>query len=735
MKDANDDALWVHRLIDAARRGVVLDLQAGAPATQYNPSTAHEWPLDRSIPASAIRTVMSEVMRGEHPDLDPRGLRIQGARITGPADFTHITFSYPLHFSRCYVDELLDLGYTKLGALLLSKSHLHSLSLYGSTISGDVDADDITTTGEFNALGATIEGHLLLDGAALYNPGQHALTLHLTKIIGTVTAQRITTHGEIHAQAVSIGSTFILNDAVLDNPSHRADQHVLLLDGATITGDLHAERITTHGHIRAVNATIGGQLNLHGAGLHNPGKDVLTIEGASITGHAVADQLTTYGGIEAFGAHFGSLLSLNSAFLHHPPHGPGQHVLNIDGATITGGIFADDLATHGEIHAISANIGGQFKLNGANLRNPSRDALVLNNATVTGGIFADELDVNGRILAVGTNIGGPVILNGADLRNPSQTLILLNGATIRGEVVTIGLRAQGFISASAALFESSLDLAYVEQPSRNTPHLRVQLKTATIKRLVLPVGSIHSLDLSGSKIELLVTPLGTEPKYRVNATGWTLGDVEGKIRTDHKAATRWLSPDSNAWLVEGDSPQPWHALAAVYERNGHPAEARRLRFTAANNVTKTAPPTTKLMRWGYRLVAGHGYYPLLAALWLLLVLAGGITLIDMNRQHFVPNTIGAATTITTSAAEGPTDTTITGADDCSTHPKYPCLDSFTYALTGVIPAAAGITRPDWAVSSTAPVTVKLGLPALRILAWIFTAILLAGVTGLLRKSS
>ncbi|MFF1553322.1 hypothetical protein ACFVX3_20075 [Rhodococcus erythropolis] len=97
--------------------------------------------------------------------------------------------------------------------------------------------------------------------------------------------------------------------------------------------------------------------------------------------------------------------------------------------------------------------------------------------------------------------------------------------------------------------------------------------------------------------------------------------------------------------------------------------------------------------------------------------------------------LNAATTITTHAAEGPTDTTITGDDDCSTHLQYPCLNSFTYALTGVIPTAAGITRPDWAISSTAPVTVKLGLLALRILAWIFTAILLAGVTGLLRKSS
>lgn len=176
-----------------------------------------------------------------------------------------------------------------------------------------------------------------------------------------------------------------------------------------------------------------------------------------------------------------------------------------------------------------------------------------------------------------------------------------------------------------------------------------------------------------------------------------LGDVEGLIRTDHTAATRWINTHDHG---ESASPQPWHALAAVYDRNGHPAEARRLRFTAANKVTKTAPPTTKVARWGYLLAAGHGYYPLVAAFWLLVALIGGVALVDMNREHFVPTTISAATMITASGADGPKDSTvITGADVCSTHPQYPCLDSFSYALTGVIPSAAGITRPDWSVSS------------------------------------
>lgn len=46
----------------------------------------------------------------------------------------------------------------------------------------------------------------------------------------------------------------------------------------------------------------------------------------------------------------------------------------------------------------------------------------------------------------------------------------------------------------------------------------------------------------------------------------------------------------------------------------------------------------------------------------------------------------------------------------------------------VSPVRTGPSAP------TPPFLVKVGIPALRVLAWIFTAILLAGVTRLLRKS-
>ncbi|MQP33456.1 hypothetical protein GEO20_15925 [Rhodococcus erythropolis] len=612
MNEQSEHEMWVNRLSDAAKGGWIVDLRFGAPARQYNPATADQWPADRRIPASALRTVLL----GDHTGFDPRGLRIAGARITGDVDLAHITFNYPLHMVRCRIDQPINLYAATLRALNLTASHIQSLFLDGATITGGLFAKQITSRGAIRAIGATIGGQLNLTGARLNNPGAEVLTL----------------------------------------------------DGATITGAVFAGQIATHGEIRAIGATIDGQLNLTGAHLNNPGKIVLTINKTSI---AV-------------------------------------------------GIFADQITTHGEIRANMATIGGQINLKGAYLNNPGKNVVTLDGANMTGAVFRDFVTAT----------------------------------------TSLKFQANGIITAVRARFAGEVDLTSAKPIFSG--HLGVNFDGAVIQQLSLPSDSLNGIFLPQVTITHLATPIGREPRYRVWARGWTIGDIDGLIRTDHAAATRWLDlinkkdqKDQKKDKSKGTdrrpqpldvSPQPWHALAAVYERNGHPAEARRLRSTAANKVTKNAPLPTKTLRTIYLAVAGHGYYPLLAAVWLIVALIAGVALVETNRAHFVPTApVVVASSVTAGATGGNKATptaqtekqpvTVTGAEDCASHPAYPCLDAFTYALTGVIPAATGITRPDWAVSTTAPAWVKLGIPALRILAWIFTAILLAGVTGLLRKSS
>ena len=441
--------------------------------------------------------------------------------------------------------------------------------------------------------------------------------------------------------------------------------------------------------------------------------------------------------------------------------------LSLDRATVTGGLLADRLIAEGTVRAAGANIG-EIQLNGATLTNPKGNALILDGATVTGTLYANtertetgristEFIATGKIIAEAAMIG-LLDLTGAILVNHGGTVLDLERASLSGGLYARGdeggssFYATGQISARNATI-GLLDLTSARLLHGDSDGQNLDLESSTITTLKLRPDRVDgTLNLTRTTITDLRTPEKTPPQGRLVATGWQVADVHGLIRSSPRAATRWLGSSlpgretcpKNAdaqgeqrFRRDGFTAQPWHALAAVYDRNGQPADARRLRFTAANKTTTHVPWYSKPLRWIYLVVAGHGYYPLLAALWLVGVLALGFLIVENNLEHFIPaDMTAAAEAATTHADENQAlaPDPITAADSCMLYPDYPCFNSFNYALAGVVPPATGALKADWTISSTAPAVLAFGLPGLRILAWIFTAILLAGVTGLLRKT-
>ena len=127
------------------------------------------------------------------------------------------------------------------------------------------------------------------------------------------------------------------------------------------------------------------------------------------------------------------------------------------------------------------------------------------------------------------------------------------------------------------------------------------------------------------------------------------------------------------------------------------------------------------MRTIYLCVAGHGYCPLLAAFWLGMVVVLGTIIVDANRADFVANH-----NATNSAAIAYLQQTHTSM------PTQTPLQPFSYTLSALLPTAVGNATSDWTVRSDATVF-NGALMLLKLSAWILTALLLAGVTGLLHK--
>ncbi|MCK8673930.1 hypothetical protein M1M07_22825 [Rhodococcus sp. HM1] len=704
--EPDDIASWVERLSRKAECGELLDLAEGFVfgSDARDPDRAEGWGTDRQIPAAALRAVLI------NRDLvvDPRGLRINGARITGPVDLKHVQFDRPLHLTTCRIDHYIVLTDSTLKELDLTGSRLTTLSLDRATVTGGLLADRLIAEGTVRAAGANI-GEIQLNGATLTNPKGNAL----------------------------------------------------ILDGATVTGGLLADRLIAEGTVRAVGANIGAG-SLRGTRLTNPDGHALHLDGATVTNGLCADRLIAEGTVRAAGANIGEI-QLSGATLTNPD----GHALHLDGATIAGGLFADRLIAEGTVRAAGANIG-EIQLNGATLTNPKGNALILDGATVTGTLYANtertetgristEFIATGKIIAEAAMIG-LLDLTGAILVNHGGTVLDLERASLSGGLYARGdeggssFYATGQISARNATI-GLLDLTSARLLHGDSDGQNLDLESSTITTLKLRPDRVDgTLNLTRTTITDLRTPEKTPPQGRLVATGWQVADVHGLIRSSPRAATRWLGSSlpgretcpKNAdaqgeqrFRRDGFTAQPWHALAAVYDRNGQPADARRLRFTAANKTTTHVPWYSKPLRWIYLVVAGHGYYPLLAALWLVGVLALGFLIVENNLEHFIPaDMTAAAEAATTHADENQAlaPDPITAADSCMLYPDYPCFNSFNYALAGVVPPATGALKADWTISSTAPAVLAFGLPGLRILAWIFTAILLAGVTGLLRKT-
>ncbi|SDP64273.1 hypothetical protein SAMN04487905_106218, partial [Actinopolyspora xinjiangensis] len=176
------------RLVEAARAGEPLDVSDET---------------DREIPATAIRALLFGL---DAEELDPRGVRLRGAHVTGQLDLTDVRAAVPLVLTRCEFDEGITATRAHLPHLDLSESRFPHLDADDSGCEHDtrlhrtrcewvslVDADltgDLTLHGArlaasdtpaLDLAGATIGGDLYLDDGFTASSDSHGGTLRLLR--------------------------------------------------------------------------------------------------------------------------------------------------------------------------------------------------------------------------------------------------------------------------------------------------------------------------------------------------------------------------------------------------------------------------------------------------------------------------------------------------------------------------------------------------------------------------
>ena len=614
----------------------------------------------------------------------------------------------------------------------------------------DMQCDNLTADGGV-VLGGHIGRLLSFEGAALNNSGGSALVSDGLLVDGTMFCRNgFTAQGEVRLSGARIGGRLYFDGAKLSNPGGRA----FVASRLTVGQDMfcrkqkapqHEQPFLVEGAVDLRGAHIGGHLDCTEAQLRNDSGPALNAD------HLQVDQdmlltdglaATSGGGDSAVrlsGAHIGGRLECDGASLCNKS-GPAlyaDHLLVDQSMFLRYWFTATGSSSLGAVYLVGAHISGHLDCTGAELSNDSGPALdayslqVGQGVHLTGGFTATGSGDDGAINLNGAHIGGSLVCDGASLGNdsgPALTAYGLHAAGGRGVFFRSGFTATGAGETGAIRLISA--------------HIRSDLNCtgATLRNdsgPALIAGGLHvgqgmhltggftatgggddvAVDLRGTQVGgmLVFDPARLEhaadPHQRLEVDGLTYASVPQPI-----SAQEWLDLLRDG--TPGYAAQPYQQLAAGYRALGDDRQARKVLMAQRDNQLARSPTSWPERWWGHitKITLGYGYKPWRALLFLAAVVAVSCVLAAVLGSH---------------GALAQTSKTATPGQSCTV------VQQVSVGLDLNLPVGTSVARADCDLttdSASATATwLTIASWILRVLAWVFAALFIAGFTSAVRK--
>ncbi|MGH3686998.1 MAG: hypothetical protein ACRDRE_21085 [Pseudonocardiaceae bacterium] len=664
----------------SARERALVDAVASGCVVECSKLSTEQLGLTDN-PRYTIRAeLIRELVLGHSGCLDPLGVRVHGARISGTLDLTHVPAAVGIELRDCFFEHAVLLVSARLPWLTLAGSHLPALDGDGLHVEGDVllgDGFAATGEGDYGAvrlLGAHIGGQLNFNGARLTNEAGPALIGDGLHVDGDVFGGGFVATGYGELGAVRLPGAYVigqlnLNGAELTNQNGPAligdglhvDGGLVLAEGFTATG--HSER----GAVRLPGAHIGDQLNVAGAALINP------------TGPAlIGDHLTVNGGV----------------FL--------------DGCTATG---------HGEdgvVRLPDARISGQLNLDRAELTNPTGPALIGDHLHVGSNMFAEGFiatghSEDGAVRLADAHIGGQLNLSHAKFTNQAGRALIGDHLQVDSDLFAEGFTATGHsqdgtVRLADAQISGQLNLNHARLTNPAGPVL--DLADVEAKHLFLPAKVICPAAMSSCVAPAPLCTLSGLTYTSLHAVDWR----------------EWLHLITHH--TRDYRPQPYQQLVAALRAHGHESTAREVLIAQQQDLYHRGEIGGRLIKhahWLWGGLAGYGYRSSRAVLTLLVVvvLAAGLG-VAAGHTPIGPGRYVAAHTSQTRVPDSP----------CS------LIEQVGIGIDRSVPLApAGIAqRCDFDTTSPIGQAFTASTWILQALVWTLATLGIAGYLGLIRKT-
>jgi hypothetical protein len=530
------------------------------------------------------------------------GVRLRGARVTGPLRLMGGAAAVPLVCEGCLFDAGVDLADSSVRTVRITDSDLPAFDGTRLRLDGILDLGGSRIAGSVRLEHAKVSGQLSMRASRA-----EAVAATGLSVDGDVDCAALEARGRVSFKAAAVTGRLDLTGARIAAPGGRA----LVLSSATIGGELDCLELAVDGETRAINCRVDGQLIMSAAQLRNPGGVAFFAGGLTVGGGAFFDGFSASGAFRLIGAHLAANLTIEGATFDNP----GGVAVNLERA-VTGSVHGNDLSCHGQLSLIGARISGDVSMTRAVLEaGAGSTALNAERAQVDGTLILQEAKALGEVNLRSIRVGERLLLQRAELRNPAHTACRLSRAQVTSDMFCDGLTAAGRLRLAGAVIGGSLTLRHVVLA--NAAGAALDAENLQARELVLrPAVPVDGeVDLRNAAIGVLRDDPATWPD-RLHLDGLTYQALEPLLPAGRRL--QWLARDP-----DGHPPQPYEQLAAYYAALGQPSQGRTVLY--ARERLQRQGKGVAARTWGtlQDVTVGYGYRPRRALAWIGLLLATG----------------------------------------------------------------------------------------------------------------
>ena len=377
------------KIREAAATGTLVDLRVGDRALD-SPEQGTEWGPERSVRAEVIADLL--LGNGEAASVPVKGVRLQGARITGELNLEASTLRCPLALLHCSFASAINLNEATAVSVRLSGSRVPAIHARQLLTRGDLRLDEgFNGSGEVDLVGAHIGGQLVCTGGQFSNPNGYALNADSFSVEGHMYCDEgFSASGEVSLLGAHIGGWLDCTGGQFSN----ADGRALTADRLTVDQDMYCdEGFAASGEVNLFGAHIGGRFNCTGGQFSNPNGIALNADGLTVDGSMICSEgFLASGEVRLLGAHINSQLDCAGGQFSNP----GGSAISADGLTVEQGMFCrEGFSASGEVRLPGAHINGILDCRDSQFSNPGGSAISLKVATVSGRLRMESAVLQG----------------------------------------------------------------------------------------------------------------------------------------------------------------------------------------------------------------------------------------------------------------------------------------------------------------------------------------------------